>query len=242
MCQRVAIRAEGLSKALGTRNVLRGVNLAISTGECVLLRGDNGTGKTTLLRCLAGLVRPDAGSVRWFERSPLETTAHRLIGLVAHESHLYPHLTLRENLVITGRLHDVSGPTHRASQWLEAAGLNEHADRLPREVSQGMRRRTSLARALVHEPPILLLDEPYSGLDQAGGEWLCEVLLERRRQGQTTCLVTHEDATTRHLADRVLQLRSGRLWASTRTLPDRETDACVAASVSPRACPTQVTA
>ena len=242
MCHRVAIRAEGLTKTLGTRTVLRGVNLAIIAGECVVLRGDNGTGKTTLLRCLAGLVRPDAGHVRWFERSPVETAAHRLIGMVAHESHLYPHLTLRENLVIAGRLHDVSGPTRRASLWLEAAGLNEHADRLPREVSQGMRRRTSLARALVHEPPILLLDEPFSGLDQAGREWLCDLLLERQRQGRTTCLVTHEDPTTRHLADRVLELRSGRLWASAGPSSDRETDACVAASVSPRACHAEVTA
>jgi len=242
MSQRVGIRAEGLTKTLGTRTVLRGVNLAIIAGECVVLRGDNGTGKTTLLRCLAGLVRPDAGYVRWFERSPLETAAHRLIGMVAHESHLYPHLTLRENLIIAGRLHDVSGPAHRASLWLEAAGLNEHADRFPREVSQGMRRRTSLARALVHEPSILLLDEPFSGLDHAGLEWLCDVLLERQRQGRTTCLVTHEDPTTRQLADRVLELRSGRLWASAGPSSDRETDAWLAASVSPRACHAEVTA
>ena len=109
MSQRVAIQAEGLMKAMGRRTVLRGVDLAVLEGECVVLKGDNGSGKTTLLRCLAGLVRPDAGFVQWFERSPLETKARRLIGMVAHESHLYPHLTLRENLTIAGRLHDLSG-------------------------------------------------------------------------------------------------------------------------------------
>ena len=214
MSQRVGIRAEGLIKAMGSRTVLSGVDLAILEGESVVLRGDNGTGKTTLLRCLAGLVRLDAGLVRWFERSPMETTARRMIGMVAHESQLYPHLTLRENLIIAARLHDLSAPKRLASFWLEAAGLVRHADRLPREVSQGMRRRTSLARALVHEPPILLLDEPFSGLDLAGREWLCDVLLDRLSQGRTTCLVTHEDPTAGHLASRVLELRSGRLWPS----------------------------
>ncbi len=235
MCQRVGIRAEGLTKTLGGRTVLCGVSLAILAGECVVLRGDNGTGKTTLLRCLAGLVRPESGYVRWFERSPLETSAHRLIGMVAHESHLYPHLTLRENLIIAGRLQDVSRPKRRASLWLEAAGLSEHAHRLPKEVSQGMRRRTSLARALVHEPPILLLDEPFSGLDQGGSGWLCELLLERQRQGRTTCLVTHEAPPARRLADRVLELRSGRLWVSAGPTSDRGTEVCVSANVAPRA-------
>ncbi len=95
MSQRLAIRAERLTKTMGKRSVLRGLDLAIIEGECVVLRGDNGSGKTTLLRCLAGLARPDEGLVLWFERSPLETSARRLIGMVAHESHLYRHLTLR---------------------------------------------------------------------------------------------------------------------------------------------------
>jgi heme exporter protein A len=212
MCHRVAIRAKGLTKTLGTRTVLRGIDLVINAGEFVILRGDNGTGKTTLLRCLAGLARPDAGHVGWFERSTNETAAHRLVGMVAHESHLYPHLTLRENLVLAGRLQDVAGPVPRANRWLEAAGLDDHAGRLPREVSQGIRRRTSIARALLHDPPILLLDEPFSGLDQAGRGWLVGLLREGHEQGRTTCLVTHEAPTVRPLADRALELRSGRLW------------------------------
>jgi ABC-type multidrug transport system ATPase subunit len=242
MCQRVAIRTEGLVKAMGTRTVLRGANLAIIEGECIVLRGDNGSGKTTLLRCLAGLLRPDTGDVRWFERAPWETTARRLIGMLAHDSHLYPHLTLRENLILAGRLHDLDKPAQRASLWLEAAGLKQHEDRLPREVSQGMQRRASLARALVHEPLILLLDEPYSSLDQTGREWLGDVLFQRRNQGRTTCLVTHEVPPTSQLANRILELRSGRLWEWQGSKSEQGRDSDVPARVLPGAFLEQVAA
>jgi heme exporter protein A len=229
MCLRIGILADGLRKTLGTRTVLRGIDLAIMEGECVVLRGENGTGKTTLLRCLAGLVRPDAGRVLWGGHSPAETAAHRLIGMVAHESHLYPQLTLRENLVLAGRLQGVAEPKRRASWWLDMAGLSQHADLLPREVSQGLRRRTSLARALVHDPPILLLDEPTAGLDDRGRAWFSELLRERHDQGRTTCLVTHEDTMTTALPCRVLELRSGRLGAPSRPAPAvRPTRVCPA--------------
>jgi heme exporter protein A len=207
----IAIHAERLTKTLGTRTVLRELSVDVAEGELVLLTGDNGAGKTTLLRCLAGLARPDRGLVRWFGCSPAEPAARRLIGMVAHESHLYPHLTIRENVLIAGRLHGVSEPARRASRWLAAVGLERAADRLPRDASQGMRRRASLARALVHDPPILLLDEPFSGLDQAARDWLDDLLRTRRAQGLTTCLVTHDARSARRLADRALELRLSRL-------------------------------
>ncbi len=234
MSQRLAIRAERLTKTMGKRSVLRGLDLAIIEGECVVLRGDNGSGKTTLLRCLAGLARPDEGLVLWFERSPLETSARRLIGMVAHESHLYRHLTLRENLILAARIQSLAEPAQRAGRWLDAAGLRRFADRLPGEVSQGMRRRTSLARALLHEPPILLLDEPYSGLDQAGSEWLSHTLLDRRSQGQTTCLVTHEHPTTDWLGSRTLELRAGRLSVSDGSESDLDPSVSISAGDDPR--------
>ena len=214
MDQPAAIRTEGLHKALGRSAVLRGVDLAVRAGECVALRGDNGAGKTTLLRCLAGLLRPDAGLVVWFDRSPREPAARRLLGMVAHEGHLYPHLTLLENLVLVARLQDVPGAVAAARRGLDAAGLGPHADRLPREVSKGMRQRAALARALVHETPILLLDEPFAGLDPSGRAWLSDLLGARRERGWATCFVSHDDATTRALADRVLELRAGRLRES----------------------------
>ena len=123
MCQRVAIRAEGLTKALGTRTVLRGVNLAIIAGESCAPEGRQRDRQDDIaaLPCGSGSTRRGLMS-GGLSVHPWRRSAHRLIGMVAHESHLYPHLTLRENLVIAGRLHDVSGPTHRASRWLEAAG------------------------------------------------------------------------------------------------------------------------
>jgi heme exporter protein A len=215
MFRRISILAEGVTKTFGARTLLRKIDLAIAEGECVVMRGENGTGKTTLLRCLAGLVRPDSGRVHWFGHSPAETSAHRLIGMVAHESQLYPHLTLRENLVLAGRLHGIGEPTRRANWWLDAAELSRHAGRLPREVSQGLRRRTSLARAMIHDPPILLLDEPTTSLDDAGRAWLFDHLRRRQELSQTTCLVTHDHPGLIPIRHRLLELRSGRL----RVLP-----------------------
>jgi ABC-type multidrug transport system ATPase subunit len=231
MAHPAGIRAKGLTKTFGERTVFRDVDFDMISGECVVLVGDNGSGKTTFLRCLAGLARPDAGFVRWFGRSPTEASARHLMGMVAHESHLYPYLTLRENLILAGRLYGVTGPARRASQWVEAAGLHKHADRLPREVSHGMRRRTSLARALVHDPPLLLLDEPFSGLDQAARDWLRDLLLTRQKQGRASCLATHDVPASRNLADRVVELRSGRLLESTGTSSDRGTGSSVSVSV-----------
>jgi ABC-type multidrug transport system ATPase subunit len=227
---------------MGKRSVLRGLDLLIIEGECVVLRGDNGSGKTTLLRCLAGLARPEEGRVRWFEHLPLETSARRLIGMVAHESHLYRHLTLCENLVLAARLQSLDEPAQRAARWLDAAGLKRFADRLPEEVSQGMRLRTSLARALLHDPPILLLDEPFSGLDPAGKEWLGQTLLERRIQGQTTCLVSHEHPTTDRLVSRTLELRAGRLRRSDGPEPAQDPGVIDSMSVDPRLSLDQVAA
>jgi heme exporter protein A len=216
MARHAAIRAENLTKTLGARTVLSGITLDLDEGELVLLTGANGSGKTTLLRCLAGLVRPDRGLVRWFGRSPADPSARQLIGLVAHESHLYAHLTLRENVLLAARLRGVPEPARRADRWLAAVGLERAADRFPREASQGMRRRASLARALVHDPPILLLDEPFSGLDGAGHDWLRDLLRTRREHGQSTCLTAHDLRAAYPLADRVLELRSGHLRSPAR--------------------------
>jgi heme exporter protein A len=207
---RLAIHAHDLSKRFGNRTVLNQIHLAVIEGDVVAMVGANGAGKTTLLRCLAGSARPTSGEVRWFGRSVRDPAARRLIGVVAHESLLYPNLTLQENLAFAARMYGVHRPMEQAERWLADLGLSSHADRQPREVSRGMRGRVAVARALVHDPPILLLDEPFSGLDTQWAEWLCELVEDLRGRGKTICLATHDWEKARALAQRVLLLQGGR--------------------------------
>ncbi len=207
-----AIQARQLSHVFGRRIVLDKVDLEVAAGETVVLRGANGAGKTTLLRCLATIIRPTSGEVRWFGQPALgNPRARRLLGMVAHESRLYPHLTLRENLLFAARMCDVSAPRQRAEQLLEEAGLRRYAEHTPPLLSQGMRQRLAVARALVHDPPILLLDEPFAGLDAEGTAWLFRLFVDLRARGRTLAFVLHDEEKAFRLADRVLELRQGRL-------------------------------
>ncbi len=207
-----AIQTQRLSKRLGNRTVLREVDLEIAAGQCVALTGSNGSGKTTLLRCLAGITRPDSGEVRWFGRPAAESpNDRRLVGMVTHESRLYAHLSLRENLVFAARMCAVNQPVQRADILLDQIGLRALADRQVRKISRGTRQRLALARALIHDPPILLLDEPFSGLDSIGCDWLSGYLKEQRENDRAICFVTHDMEPARRLADRTLILENGTL-------------------------------
>ncbi|MGA2066269.1 MAG: ABC transporter ATP-binding protein [Thermoguttaceae bacterium] len=207
-----AILVRRLSKSFGRRAVLRRIDARVAEGESLVVTGANGSGKTTLLGCLASLVRPTSGEVYWFGRpAGGDPAAQELVGMVAHENRLYPHLTLRENLVFAARMHGVPWPGRRADELLEDAGLGPHAARMPPALSRGMRQRAAVARALVHDPPILLADEPFAGLDTAGADWLADRLLELRARGRTLCLVLHDEVLARRLADAVVQLRDGYL-------------------------------
>lgn len=209
----IAIQVLRLAKVLGRRAVLKDVDFQIVAGQRVALVGANGAGKTTLLRCLASLARPSAGAVHWFGRPARgNPQARRILGLVAHDSLLYPHLTLCENLLFAARMCDVDHPRQRVEGLLESTGLRPHGHRLPAAVSRGMRQRLSIARALVHYPRILLLDEPFAGLDTAGAEWLTELLIALGQSGRTVCFTAHDDAIISRLADRVLEVRSGRVY------------------------------
>jgi ABC-type multidrug transport system ATPase subunit len=201
-----------LSKSFGRRAVLRQIDWQVAEGESVAVTGANGAGKSTLLACLAALVRPTSGEVLWFGRPAARNpAARRLVGMVAHENRLYPHLTLRENLVFAARMCGVSEPGARADQLLESAGLARHAQRMPPVLSRGMRQRAAVARALIHDPPILLLDEPFAALDAEGADWLLGRLLELRARGRTFCLVLHDEAKAERLADTIVRLHSGRI-------------------------------
>lgn len=209
------IEVENLSKAYGGLPALRSVNFSLRRGEFVLLLGANGSGKSTLLRLLSGLSKPTAGAIRiggW--RMPGEAMMARAqIGLVAHQPLLYENLTARENLDFYGRLYaiDPGERERRVNDSLRALGLRKRADSLVRTFSRGMKQRLSIARASLHQPAILLLDEPYSGLDQAAVDRLDALLTEARDEGRTIIMSTHQLERIPPAAGRVLALSRGKI-------------------------------
>ena len=210
------VLARGLRREFGGVAVLTGVDLTVEAGELVVLLGSNGAGKTTLLRVLATLLRPSGGTLQLFgeDASRRPPTARRRIGHVGHESACYPDLTGRENLEFYAELHGVPDPARRVDDLLRWAGLEDAARRPVRVYSRGMAQRLALARALVHGPELLLLDEPFSGLDQAAVARLETLLGELRRSGHAIVLSTHDLDRVATLATRVAILHRGRIaWA-----------------------------
>lgn len=209
------IEAEQLKKAYGDLPVLRGIDFTVRRGEFVALLGANGSGKSTLLRLLSGLSKPTAGTIRiggW--EMPREAMAVRArIGLVAHQPLLYENLTARENLDFFGKLYgiDRNERERRIKDLLRAVGLSRRADSRARTFSRGMKQRLSLARASLHQPDVLLLDEPYSGLDQAAVERLDEMLSAAIEQGRTIIMSTHQLARIPPAAERALVLARGKI-------------------------------
>ena len=225
-----AIQARGLSKTLGGRTVLREVDLDVAEGEQIALTGANGAGKTTLLRCLASVLRPGSGEIRWFGQPAVgNPAARRLIAMVGHETRFYPHLTVRENLVFAGRMCGVRRPQQRTDQLLQSIGLRRCAHCFPTRISEGMRQRVAIVRALIHDPRILLLDEPFSCLDGEATDWLLALLRDLRARGRTVCFTTHDRQRAEDLGDRVLELCCGRVEEV------RATGRIVSGNVSPEA-------
>jgi ABC-type multidrug transport system ATPase subunit len=177
--------------------------------------GPNGAGKTTLLRVLAGLLRPDAGEVTVLGRRAGRGAwaEKRAIGLLSHQTLLYDDLTLLENLVFAARLYGVRQPSRAALAGLEAAALAERSGELPRQLSRGLQQRAAIARALVHSPQIILMDEPFTGLDSAAAERLRLDLRARLAQRAGLILVTHALGDVWDIATRVAVLAQGR-WTA----------------------------
>jgi heme exporter protein A len=203
-----AIELDGLERNYGERVALAGVSVLVEEGQTLAVLGANGAGKTTLLRVLAGLLRPHAGSARVLGAElPQETwKVHGRVGYLGHEPLLYRELTGRENLTYHARLHGVNGS--RVSEALASVGMERRADEPLRDLSRGMVQRLAAARAVLHEPPLLLLDEPRAGLDPAAAE-LLEPLIGRA-SGRTRVLVTHDVEGALAEADVALGLRGGR--------------------------------
>jgi ABC-type multidrug transport system ATPase subunit len=190
------IRARGLERRYGSKRVLCGLDLDVGRGEFVVVTGPNGSGKTTLLRLVAGLAAPTGGELRVdAERGQL--------GFLAHEPLVYRELTAIENLVLYARLYRVPEARERVGMLLERFGLWQARNERAGSYSRGMLQRLALCRALLHEPSLLLLDEPFSGLDDQGAELLDRELAQRR--GSATFLVTTHDR------ERLAPLASGVL-------------------------------
>lgn len=202
------IELEGLTRHFGERTVLRDVSLTLAAGQTLAVLGRNGAGKSTLLRILATLLRPHAGSVKLFgEQLPRQGWRVRgRLGLLGHEPLLYRDLSGRENLVYHARLHRLA--LERVEEVLGAVGMQDRADDPLRSLSRGMVQRLAVARAVLHRPQLLLLDEPRSNLDPAAGE-LVEPLIGRA-SGLTRVLTSHDPQAALAEADLVLALAAGR--------------------------------
>ena len=209
--QTAVVQTVGLGKSFDNRPILRDVNLVIQSGSFVSLVGPNGAGKSTLLHVLSTLTAPTAGELALFGRSAGHNVAalRARIGVIGHQPMLYRDLSARENLLFFGRLYGVRRPDDRARELLQRVELAERADDFVRTFSRGMLQRVAIARALMHQPELILADEPFTGLDVASIRTLEALLAELHDAGRTIMLANHDIAQSLRLADRVVLLRGG---------------------------------
>ena len=209
------IRAAELTKRYGRHRALASVDLELRAGSVCALLGPNGAGKSTLLGILSTLVRPSGGEVVYQaggDPLPAGVELRAQIGILAHESLIYGELTALENLQFWGRLYAVADLDDRVARLLAAVGLDEKAQHRPaRTYSRGMMQRLALARALLHDPQILLLDEPFTGLDRLGAEALSAALTGAKAEGRLVVVVSHDLDPLGGIADHLVVLRRGKL-------------------------------
>lgn len=208
-----AVTAWQLSKRIDDRPVLEDVNFALRAGRSVALLGANGAGKSTLLRILATLVAPSSGEL-WLFGKPVSrdgAAARARIGLIGHQSMLYRDLSARQNLEFFCRLYGIRKPRERAESLLDSVGLIDRADDPIKTFSRGMTQRAAIARALVHNPDLLLADEPFDGLDAPSSGVLEELLQGLQAAGKTLVLANHDIHQSLRLTDRTIVLREGTI-------------------------------
>lgn len=202
-----------VSKSFGQHRVLNSLDLELEPGELLCLLGRNGAGKTTLLRILAGLLKPEDGSV-WLNNQQIdyaESHARHDIGLVMHQPFLYEHLTGIENLRFYARLYQVAEDHSALEAALARVGMQRFARKPVRAYSRGMKQRLTIARALLHSPRILLLDEPYTGLDLQGSQTFNQLMLEQKQQGRIILMTTHDLSHALPISSRFAFLARGRV-------------------------------
>ncbi len=207
------IKIEGLTKNYGANPVLRGVDLHLQAGEFVTLVGNNGAGKTTLIRIVATLLSPTAGhvSVGGWTLPKQAANVRQHLGMVSHQALLYGDLTAGENLTFFGRLYGLDDVEGRAERALKTVGLFARKRDPVASFSRGMVQRLTIARATLHEPDVLLLDEPYTGLDQEASQLLDDLLRQESENGRTILMITHDLTHGLNLCDRTVILNRGKI-------------------------------
>ncbi len=210
------IKVRKLVKRFGLKTILKGMDFTVESGEFVALIGPNGAGKTTFLRILASLARPSLGtvSVAGYELPKEAAEVRRRLGVVSHLPLLYVDLTAAENLKFYGKMYNIPDIDARITEVLEMIGLTKRRDDLVRTYSRGMQQRLAIGRAVIHDPDVMLFDEPYTGLDQDASTMLDDVLRTVAARGRTVVMTSHDLARTEDLATRFDVLSRGKIAAS----------------------------
>ncbi|GAB6171479.1 ABC transporter ATP-binding protein [Paradesulfitobacterium aromaticivorans] len=207
------IVAQGLTKRIGSKQILKSIDLEIRPGEFVSCFGPNGAGKSTTIKILALLSKPSNGEL-WIAGQKADTSnpvLRRKIGVISHNSLLYNNLTARENLLFYGQMYEVTNVNNRIAELLDDVGLTYAANDLVGTFSRGMQQRLSIARSLIHDPPILLMDEPYTGLDEMAKHILNTILGKLSASKHTVFLITHDFDQGLEQSDQALILVSGKI-------------------------------
>ena len=214
------LELSGLSKRFGSLQALDDLSLSLNRGEIVGFVGSNGAGKSTTMRIVMGVLAADSGAVTWMG-APVDAAIRRTIGYMPEERGLYPRMKVAEQLVYLARLHGLSASAAKAAaeRWTERLGLERRRGDEVQSLSLGNQQRVQLAAALVSDPELLILDEPFSGLDPVAVDVMSQVLLERAAAGVPTLFSSHQLDVVERLCDRVVIIRSGRLVAD-GTIPE----------------------
>jgi heme ABC exporter ATP-binding subunit CcmA len=206
-----AVAVDGVWKFYGDYPALRDIRVEAGQGACLALIGRNGAGKTTLLRTVAGFSRPGKGKITIFGTEPRETETRRKMGFIGHGISVYDELSALENLTLFGKLYNLPNPRATALEWLERTGLERVRNGLVREFSRGMRQRLAVARAFLHGPSVLLLDEPFTALDDRAIAVLQRLLRDALAEGKTIVMSTHQLREALELASHVALLVRGKV-------------------------------
>jgi heme exporter protein A len=207
------IEIKKLSKQADNKLILRGVDLSIKRGETVAILGPNGAGKSTLLKVLATLIKPTSGlvNINGMDLKKNHIDIKKILGYLPHSSLLYDHYSPLENLVFFGNIYGVKNIEQRAVELVKEVGLSFFLNEPVKNFSRGMIQRIAIARAIVHEPQILLLDEPHTGLDQGAITILNNVILSMKEKGTTTLMVTHDFKQAAEICDRIIIVKNGKI-------------------------------